>query len=96
VKNALLVTNVTTRNNLSLALQVLVQRIAGPSSHFATYISYLPVGVSGVPMFFPREALEAIEYPPVVEQVRGVRLLLAVLHLLLHGFVSSSGCLLVC
>jgi hypothetical protein len=53
-----------------LALQVLVQRIAGPASHFATYISYLPVGVSGVPMFFPREALEAIEYPPVVEQVR--------------------------
>jgi cytochrome b subunit of formate dehydrogenase len=52
-----------------MPLQVLVQRIAGPSSHFATYISYLPVGVSGVPMFFPREALEAIEYPPVVEQV---------------------------
>lgn len=23
-----------------------------------------------MPMFFPREALEAIEYPPVVEQVR--------------------------
>jgi hypothetical protein len=55
---------------LCSSLQVLVQRIAGPSSHFATYISYLPVGVSGVPMFFPREALEAIEYPPVVEQVR--------------------------
>lgn len=50
-------------------VQVLVQRIAGPSSHFATYISYLPVGVSGVPMFYPRDALEAIEYPPVVEQV---------------------------
>jgi histone-lysine N-methyltransferase SETD3 len=56
-----------------LALQVLVHRIAGPSSHFATYISYLPIGVSGVPMFFPREALEAIEYPPVVEQVGAAR-----------------------
>ncbi|WIA31032.1 hypothetical protein OEZ86_001070 [Tetradesmus obliquus] len=53
-----------------LALQLLTQRIAGPGSHYATYISYLPVGVSGVPMFFPREALEAIEYPPVVEQVK--------------------------
>eukprot|EP00775_Hariotina_reticulata_P007813 gene7813-8010_t len=53
-----------------LALQVLVQRVAGAQSPFATYISQLPVGVSGVPMFFPREALEALEYPPVVEQVK--------------------------
>lgn len=53
-----------------LCLQVLVQRIHGPDSPFAAYIANLPVGVSGVPMFYPREALEALEYPPVVEQVR--------------------------
>jgi hypothetical protein len=51
-------------------MQVLVARIQGPDSPFAAYVANLPVGVSGVPMFYPREALEAIEYPPVVEQVR--------------------------
>jgi hypothetical protein len=50
--------------------QVLAARIQGSDSSFAPYIANLPVGVSGVPMFFAREALEAIEYPPVVEQVR--------------------------
>lgn len=54
---------------LCRAVQVLVARIQGPESPFVQYIANLPVGVSGVPMFFPREALEAIEYPPVVEQV---------------------------
>eukprot|EP00879_Flechtneria_rotunda_P001900 GHRR01002073.1.p1 GENE.GHRR01002073.1~~GHRR01002073.1.p1 ORF type:complete len:603 (+),score=223.44 GHRR01002073.1:581-2389(+) len=53
-----------------LAVQVLVHRLAGANSPFATYISYLPIGVSGVPMFFCKEALEAMEYPPVVEQVK--------------------------
>jgi len=50
-------------------VQVLAARIQGPDSPFAHYIANLPIGISGVPMFFPREALEAIEYPPVVEQV---------------------------
>jgi histone-lysine N-methyltransferase SETD3 len=35
-----------------------------------TYIVNLPVGVTGIPMFFPREAIAAIEYPPVSEQVK--------------------------
>lgn len=60
----------TLRCGTILLLQVLVARIQGPDSPFAHYIANLPVGVSGVPMFFAREALEAIEYPPVVEQVR--------------------------
>ena len=49
--------------------QVLVARIQGQESPFAHYIANLPVGVAGVPMFFPRGTLEALEYPPVVEQV---------------------------
>lgn len=54
---------------LCIVPQVLAARIQGSDSAFAPYIANLPVGVSGVPMFFAREALEAIEYPPVVEQV---------------------------
>lgn len=50
--------------------QLLAQRLAGPDSVFAPYVSALPIGVAGVPMFFPRPALDALEYPPVVEQVK--------------------------
>ncbi|KIY97203.1 hypothetical protein MNEG_10760 [Monoraphidium neglectum] len=53
-----------------LALALLAHRAAGPSSPFAPYIAQLPRGFPGVPMFFSREALEAIDYPPVVEQVK--------------------------
>ncbi|KAF8068228.1 SETD3 [Scenedesmus sp. PABB004] len=53
-----------------LALQLLAQRVAGGGSAFAPYVAQLPVGVAGVPMFFARDALEAVEYPPVVEQVK--------------------------
>ena len=49
---------------------MLAHRVKGPDSPFSLYISNLPVGVSGVPMFFPREALSAIEYAPVTQQVR--------------------------
>ena len=51
-------------------MQVLAHRVKGPDSPFSLYISNLPVGVSGVPMFYPREALGAIEYAPVTQQVR--------------------------
>lgn len=50
--------------------QVLAQRVRGGESRFAPYISHLPIGVAGLPMFFPREALQALEYPPVIEQVK--------------------------
>ena len=53
-----------------LALALLAERAKGPASPFAAYVAALPRGFPGVPMFFAREALEAIDYPPVVEQVK--------------------------
>lgn len=52
-----------------LALQVLLQRTAGPSSFFHPYLSLLPQGFPGLPMFFSREAVQMLSYLPVVEQV---------------------------
>lgn len=49
--------------------QVLAHRVAGDASPFAPYISQLPRGVPGLPMFFSGEAVEALQYPPLVEQV---------------------------
>lgn len=51
-------------------MQVLAHRVKGTDSPFSLYISNLPVGVSGVPMFFPRAALNALEYAPATHQVR--------------------------
>lgn len=53
-----------------MALALLAHRAAGADSPFAPYVSHLPRGFPGIPMFFSREAIEAIDYPPVVEQVR--------------------------
>ena len=51
-------------------MQLLSHRLQGPESPIGTYIANLPVGITGIPMFFPREAIAAIEYPPVSEQVK--------------------------
>mmetsp|Transcript_24988 Transcript_24988/g.54325 ORF Transcript_24988/g.54325 Transcript_24988/m.54325 type:complete len:401 (+) Transcript_24988:697-1899(+) len=51
-------------------MQVVAHRLQGADSKFSTYVSNLPVGVSGIPMFFPGDAIAAIEYPPVSEQVK--------------------------
>ena len=51
-------------------MQVLAHRVQGLDSVFAPYIQNLPVGVSGIPMFFGREPLRGIEYAPVTQQVR--------------------------
>ncbi|GIL70677.1 hypothetical protein Vretimale_3773 [Volvox reticuliferus] len=53
-----------------LALQLIYQRLRGPNSQFATYITNLPRGVPGVPMFFSKRALDLIDYPPVSQQVQ--------------------------
>ncbi|GFH20538.1 NADPH:adrenodoxin mitochondrial isoform X1 [Haematococcus lacustris] len=53
-----------------LALQLLDHRLMAASSPYAAYIAQLPVGVAGVPIFFSREAINALEYPPVTEQVK--------------------------
>lgn len=51
-------------------VQLLSHRVRGADSKFSTYIKYLPIGVSGVPQFFPKAAVDMIEYPPVSEQVK--------------------------
>ena len=52
------------------ALQVLAHRVQGPASPFATYITHLPIGIQGLPIFFPREAVAALQYPPLTSQVQ--------------------------
>lgn len=44
-------------------------RLLGPDSRFSPFVSALPRGFPGVPLFFGREALAAIDYPPVTQQV---------------------------
>ena len=55
--------------HVSTCVQVLAHRIQGSESFFSSYIQNLPVGVSGIPMFFAREPLKAIAYAPVTQQV---------------------------
>eukprot|EP00955_Chlamydomonas_euryale_P079884 363353-Chlamydomonas_euryale.AAC.19 len=50
-------------------MQLLAHRVMGAASPVALYISNLPVGFPGVPIFFSRDAILAIDYPPVTEQV---------------------------
>ena len=51
-------------------LQLLSHRLQAEGSSLATYVANLPIGIPGIPMFFPREAIAALEYPPVGEQVK--------------------------
>ncbi|KAG2438459.1 hypothetical protein HYH02_010913 [Chlamydomonas schloesseri] len=53
-----------------LALQLIAQRLQGGESQFASYIAELPKGFPGIPMFFPRTALDMIDYPPCSQQVK--------------------------
>jgi len=52
-----------------LALKLLYERYRGDESPFAPYISSLPVGFPGVPIFWSKAELDALEYPPVSSQV---------------------------
>ena len=57
-----------------LALQLIAQRLQGGESQFASYVAELPKGFPGIPVFFPRTALDMIDYPPCSQQVSaGVR-----------------------
>jgi histone-lysine N-methyltransferase SETD3 len=47
-------------------MQVLRERVLGQDSAFQPYISNLPVGVPGIPVFFSPEAIRILEqYPPL-------------------------------
>lgn len=59
-----------TFHHCSHHVQVLAHRVQGSESAFSPYITNLPVGVSGIPMFFGRDPLRAIEYAPVTRQVQ--------------------------
>ena len=52
-----------------LALKLLYERYRGEDSSFAPYITYLPVAFPGIPIFFGKSDLDALEYPPVSAQV---------------------------
>ena len=53
-----------------LCLKLLVERLKADSSQFWMYLQSLPRGVPGVPIFFNETAIDALQYPPVIEQVR--------------------------
>ena len=55
---------------VKVALALLAERVKGPESPFHPYISNLPIGFSGVPMFYSRDDIAQLEYPPVVAQVK--------------------------
>ena len=52
-----------------LGLRLLLERALGTRGRHCEYVSNLPTAVQGVPMFFGQEAIEAIQYPPVLQQV---------------------------
>ena len=53
-----------------LCLKLLVERLKADGSRFWPYLQSLPLGVPGVPLFFNEAAINALQYPPLIEQVR--------------------------
>jgi histone-lysine N-methyltransferase SETD3 len=53
-----------------LALALLRERALGPESSYAPYVEALPAAFPGVPLFWGPEAIAALDYPPVAEQVK--------------------------
>jgi hypothetical protein len=62
------------------------QRGKGNTSSFAPYIHLLPTAHHGVPIFFNGEALEMLQYPPLVEQVNKKKKRCRVLALLVQKY----------
>jgi hypothetical protein len=52
-----------------LALALLRERARGETSPWHSYIAALPAAFPGVPLFWRREAVDALDYPPVAGQV---------------------------
>jgi hypothetical protein len=53
---------------LKLGLRLLHERTKGDASAFCDYMAMLPSGYT-VPMFFGREEVAALQYPPLIQQV---------------------------
>ena len=54
---------------LKLGLGLLLERAKGDSSAYAPYIRSLPSSFDGVPLFYNKNEIDTIAYPPVVHQV---------------------------
>jgi histone-lysine N-methyltransferase SETD3 len=52
-----------------LALALLRERARGDTSRWRAYVEALPAAFPGLPLFWRREAVDALDYPPVAEQV---------------------------
>jgi len=52
-----------------VGLVLLRERVAGAHSAFAPYITLLPAVHEGSPTFFPPDAVRALEYAPIVQQI---------------------------
>lgn len=53
-----------------LGLVLLSHRAQGAGSAYAPYVGLLPSRFDGIPVFFSRDGVDALQYPPVSEQVK--------------------------
>ena len=53
-----------------LGLVLLEERAKGSASRFAPFVDLLPAAFRGVPSFFAADAVAALQYPPVTEEVK--------------------------
>lgn len=53
-----------------LAVNLLAERLAGQQSYFVPYISQLPIGFPGLPMFFNSQSIAALQYVPAINQIK--------------------------
>lgn len=53
-----------------LGLVLLEERAKGKASRFAEFVDLLPRAFVGVPTFFAADAIQALQYPPVTEEVK--------------------------
>ena len=56
--------------SVRLGLKLLHERALGTKSPFFQYVSLLPAMHRGLPLFFGPEAVGALQYPPLAEQVK--------------------------
>jgi len=54
---------------VKLGLRVLLERSKGIISPHGPYVAFLPMTIEGVPIFFSKEEIEALQYPPVERQI---------------------------
>ncbi|PNH06028.1 hypothetical protein TSOC_007634 [Tetrabaena socialis] len=53
-----------------LATKLIAERLRGDESAFCSYLRLLPSALPGIPMFFQKRGVDALDYPPVTAQVK--------------------------